>query len=222
MNSESILKLSNELSRNYDSYVQSHSWPGPEILFEMISEYIKTGETLLDLGIGTGLSSKPFYNAGLKIFGIEGASGMIEGCKRKKMTEEIVQFDLTSTSDFPFSGKTFDHVISYAVFHFIQDLDRLFFEVSGHINPLGIFAFSVMPYSVSQGESVVTNKKKVYANKNKVSDFITYSHTDQYIQNLLVSNNLLLRKENSVLAFIDGTENREVYFKLYVTQKLID
>jgi hypothetical protein len=51
----------------YESQVAETAWHGHEILFGLMFEYIKPNDSLLDIGIGTGLSSKLFNKAGLQV-----------------------------------------------------------------------------------------------------------------------------------------------------------
>jgi hypothetical protein len=50
----------------YDRQARETNWLGPEVVFGLVYEYVKPGETLLDLGIGSGLSSIRFHQAGLQ------------------------------------------------------------------------------------------------------------------------------------------------------------
>jgi predicted TPR repeat methyltransferase len=219
MESELILKLSDELSANYDSYMQNHGWKGPDILFEMIKDNITAGESLLDLGIGTGLSSQPFYDAGLRIFGIDGALGMIKICKSKKIAHELVLYDITSEVDFPFSGRIFEVAIAYAVFHFIDDLSTIFHTISDRLTSKGIFCFSILLDNTNPKTFKETSGEGVFVFENQKEGFKLYSHGDKYIKRLLESNHFNIKKRKSILAFINEEERREVYFELYVSQK---
>jgi hypothetical protein len=41
----------------YDARAQEYDWRGPEVAFGLSYRYVQPGESLLDIGIGTGLSS---------------------------------------------------------------------------------------------------------------------------------------------------------------------
>ena len=51
----------------YDEQARKTNWFGPEVVFGLAFEFVQPNESLLDLGIGSGLSALPFYKAGLKI-----------------------------------------------------------------------------------------------------------------------------------------------------------
>ena len=46
----------------YDNQARKTNWFGPEVVFGLAYEFVKTGESLLDLGIGSGLSSILFLS----------------------------------------------------------------------------------------------------------------------------------------------------------------
>ena len=70
--------ISREFAEGYDKQSLKYGWLGPEILFGLSYEYLNPGNTMLDIGIGTGLSSIPFHKAGLKIFGVDRSDEMLK------------------------------------------------------------------------------------------------------------------------------------------------
>lgn len=77
------IKSHDEFASIYDSKVKEYNSYGHEVLFGMCYEYIKPGDSLLDLGIGTGLSSVLFAKAGLNITGLEESLEMLKECRKK-------------------------------------------------------------------------------------------------------------------------------------------
>jgi ubiquinone/menaquinone biosynthesis C-methylase UbiE len=55
----------------------------------MCYEYIKSGDALLDLGMGTGLSSVLFVKAGLNITGLDGSLEMLKECQKKDSQKKL-------------------------------------------------------------------------------------------------------------------------------------
>jgi predicted TPR repeat methyltransferase len=126
----------------YDQQVVEYKCFAHDAVFGMCYEYVRPGERLLDMGIGTGLSSAPFARAGVQVHGFDGSGEMLRVCESKGYAKELRQFDLRELP-LPYPDATFDHVISHGVFHFFGDLEAIFKEVSRVIKPGGIFAFSV-------------------------------------------------------------------------------
>lgn len=77
-------------------------------MFGLLFKYVKKGDTLLDLGIGTGLSSLPFYQIGLKIYGIDISEDMLTICRKRKIAEDLRTRDLNDK--LPYDNQ-FDHII---------------------------------------------------------------------------------------------------------------
>lgn len=62
----------------YDREAEASGWFGPEVVFGLSYKYIRSGERIIDMGTGTGLSSVLYHKAGLQIFGMDISSDMIE------------------------------------------------------------------------------------------------------------------------------------------------
>ena len=67
------LEAANGYAGEYDKAGKERSWHGPEIIFGLMYDYIAPGESLLDIGIGTGLDAAIFKKAGLQVYGIDGS-----------------------------------------------------------------------------------------------------------------------------------------------------
>jgi ubiquinone/menaquinone biosynthesis C-methylase UbiE len=65
---------------NMSMRVENH---GHEVLFGLAYEYLSPGDTVLDVGIGTGLSTYLFYKAGLRVYGVDGSETMLDICRKK-------------------------------------------------------------------------------------------------------------------------------------------
>jgi ubiquinone/menaquinone biosynthesis C-methylase UbiE len=62
----------------YDQEAEETGWFGPEILFGLSFKYLQPNQSILDLGIGTGLSSVLFHKAGLEVHGLDNSPEMLE------------------------------------------------------------------------------------------------------------------------------------------------
>ncbi len=77
----------------YDSQVKIFNSFAHETLFGMCYEYLAAGETLLDLGIGTGLGSAPFARAGVTVTDLDGSAAMLEPCRAAYFAGDLQQHD---------------------------------------------------------------------------------------------------------------------------------
>lgn len=211
------LDLVNDFAPGYDSYINRCRWYGPEMLFGLMYEFISPGETLLDLGIGTGLSALPFHKAGLKIYGLDGSQAMLQLCEKKNIAQELKQCDF-SNPFIPFEIE-FNHIISYAVFHFLFDIQPLLSKISEKLIRGGIFGFSADVYNPSTDKDYLeTSVPGIYI-KTQQNGPIIYKHTIEYLENTLTNTGFRLIKTTYFLAFQDLNSQREVYFQLIIAAK---
>lgn len=159
-----------------------------DVLFGMCYEFIKPGQKLLDIGIGTGVSSLQFYRAGLNIYGLDSSSEMLDKTAERKFTEELRMCDI-SRELLPFADNYFDHVVCCGVTHFINDLSHLFSEVKRVLKKDGTFAFTFSPI----------NSKENYKGKMTQWGIMTYRHSPNYIEELTKIYNLQQVKEQRLL-----------------------
>jgi 2-polyprenyl-3-methyl-5-hydroxy-6-metoxy-1,4-benzoquinol methylase len=62
--------LHDSYAANYDSQIQEFDCHLADVLFGLCYEFIRPGDKLLDVGIGSGLSSQNFAQAGLNVYGM--------------------------------------------------------------------------------------------------------------------------------------------------------
>jgi len=141
-----------ESAREYDAQSRQYEWHGPEVLFGLAFEYVSAGETLLDMGIGTGLSALPFSKAGLSIVGIDASSDMLDVCRSKNAAWELKKHDILVTP-LPCPEGGFDHVIACGVFHLIEKLDPLVAEASRVLKEKGTFVFTFEKHRVGADDA---------------------------------------------------------------------
>jgi len=206
-------------AKEYDPLSKKHEWYSPEVLFGLAFEFVKRGQKLLDIGIGTGQSSLLFKKVGLEIYGIDGSNEMLKICEKKHIAKDLKRFDLTEIP-LPYIPKSFDHIISNGVFYFFKDIEPFFIEAERLIKGKGTFNFTV--------EDLKGTSNQEYVNKDNdlISERITekvgvhvYRHSEKYILSLIKKYNFELLKKMEYFAYNSPTENRDVYFKAYVLKK---
>ncbi len=78
-------KVYRKMAETYDNAAIAIDWKGPSLVFGLISDFIRPDQTVLDIGIGTGLGSEPFFRRGLRIYGMDISSSMLEVCEKKEI-----------------------------------------------------------------------------------------------------------------------------------------
>ncbi len=89
---------------------------------ELILEMLKPGrgETILDVGCGTGVFTRDIISAGSYVVGLDSSLPMLQraGRKLKRHPFRVVQGDMR---DLPFDENRFDKVVSVTAIEFIED-----------------------------------------------------------------------------------------------------
>lgn len=217
--SEINLESADDFAKSYDQYVMERKWKGPDILFKVMKAYITSGQRLLDVGIGTGLCALLFQQAGLQIYGIDGSQEMLHICESKNIAKKLMQWDITN--GLPNIKITFDHIISFAVLHMIEDLSPFFKGCKALLTKEGYLAFSVIKYdSEIDKEYKETDISGVYRYIDPESGIYSFRHSQDYNTEMLSLNGFTLLKKHTFLGFQDKEENREVYFTLFLTKNM--
>src|SRR5512142_151959 len=126
----------------YDEQARTSNWLGSEVVFGLAYEFIKPGESVLDIGIGSGLSSILFHRAGLRVFGLDGSAEVLQVCAAKHFTAELKLHDLRDLP-LPYPDGFADHLVCIAVLNSFKDLAPLFHEFARIVDRQGILAFTV-------------------------------------------------------------------------------
>jgi len=205
------LQEADKFAPNYDTVIGENGWYSPDIVFGLAFEFLKPGQRILDIGIGTGLSAVQFKRAGCSIIGTDGSKGMLEICESKDIADQLIQKDLTDSQPFPFDADIFHHIISIGVFHLLGDMSQMFSELSRIIIDEGTFSFTVDSF---------TNGTSQYAKlKDEESGVTSYKHCTSYIKKILKDNQFSILKKARFLAFGKTEWSDEIFFDAYIAQK---
>ncbi|MBL7073981.1 class I SAM-dependent methyltransferase [candidate division KSB1 bacterium] len=216
MNKKNSISGHDEYAAEYDQQVREYECFAHEALFGLSFEHVNPHDRLLDIGIGTGLGSLLFARAGLEVFGIDGSIEMMKICESKNIAKDLKQFDLQNTP-LPYSDGFFEHVISCGVFHFFDDLEPMFKEVSRIIKPRGIFAFTILAQTTEKEERVAGGNREAYSEMSREGITI-FMHRDRYIEKLLQGSGFDKLKMLKFLVW-SGQEDIDDLYYAYVAQR---
>jgi len=203
----------------YDRQAREHGCHAHEALFGMMYEFVSPGETLLDMGIGTGLGSILFHKMGLHVSGFDSSSGMLAMCEAKGFAAQLVQHDLQDVP-FPYPATSFNHVISLSVLHFFADLAPVFEETARIIKPRGVFGFTVEEQKPGQRAEYVIRIDGGPDRPAQEAVVNMHRHGDTHVRYLLAGNGFTPLKSFEFFADRHPTEERNIYFKAYVARKV--
>jgi ubiquinone/menaquinone biosynthesis C-methylase UbiE len=210
------LYLADLFAKEYDEKVVSQNWPGPSVIFGLVKSQLSGGNTVLDLGIGTGESSRLFKEAGCVVAGIDGSEEMLKICASKKIAEKLVLFDLHD-SPLPFSSQSFDIVVSHALFHLLSQISHLFSEASRILKTGGYFVFT-FDEAIKTGGYI--NIEEGIWERRTASNVLSCKHEWGYIQNLLSGNKFRFVEKKTYLAYSNTELNEDFYFTAVVAQSI--
>ncbi|KAA6301724.1 MAG: hypothetical protein EZS26_002189 [Candidatus Ordinivivax streblomastigis] len=218
MNSIKTIKSANDFAKDYDRYVQNYQWIGTDVLFGLMYEYIQSNQVLLDIGIGTGLSSELFKKAGLTIYGVDGAIGMIEVCKEKGIASKFCIADLIQDKAW-FENETVDHAVSHGVFHLIGDLMPIFKQTAVILKENGCFGFTYESIRNDMDSYTKSAIEGICKKQNLQSGIMVFRHSEEYITKILAMNGFSILKKIEFTAFTDERNRTKTYFTGIIVRK---
>jgi ubiquinone/menaquinone biosynthesis C-methylase UbiE len=208
-----------QYSRSYDSQVNEYHSHAHDVLFGMCYKYVKTGENLLDLGIGTGLSSVHFAKIGLEITGLDGSNEMLKECEKKKFAKELKKFNIQEIP-FPYQDESFSYVICCGVFHFFDLILPIFKDVQRVLKTGGIFAFTIASPTIEEKKSFF-DQIPDNINSPTAWGIPIFKHTDEYIYRISDELGFSILKEQKLLVKGGKDESDDILFKAIVMRKEI-
>lgn len=213
MTAEGALNAMSDASE-YDRKAEEYNWRGPEVAFGLVYAFVRSGESVLDVGIGTGLGSFLFHRAGLRVYGMDVSAQMLDACRQKQFAADLRQHDLTARP-YPYETASLDHAICIGVLHFFGDLRPVFGEVMRIVRDDGIFVFIVEDRAPGEEAKYVLGPEYTESG----SSVTMYRHGMEEIRRLLDDHELSLvrRLEFTMPMDREGTETFRA--KAYVAKR---
>tara|TARA_B100001063_G_scaffold134195_1_gene125548 strand:+ start:1007 stop:2308 length:1302 start_codon:yes stop_codon:yes gene_type:complete len=162
-----------------NNYTEKLLYRAPEKLKKMLIGNLKEVpifENAIDLGCGSGLSGLAFREYVNFLLGIDISENMISLVKERKIYDKLILSDLSELS--LLGDKSFDLIISSDVFPYKGNLEKIFSYIKTISSKKAFFIFST-EYS----ESLDDFKLELTGR---------YSHSHNYIKNLLMMNSFAL------------------------------
>lgn len=171
------------VASDYDDLLKQYEWQAPELLFNYLSKYIQSDTKLLDVGVGTGISSQRFHEQGVELYGLDNSPDMLSICKAKDVFKEVHLYDILKDDKIPYPNATFEYTICLGVLHFFSSLDHLFTEISRVLKRDGLFAFTIMENQMNDIPyiSETTNGIDLYFHNNNYINEITQKYNFAFI-----------------------------------------
>lgn len=121
------------LAQEYASHRTGYS----NELYDAIASFgLKRGATILDVGCGTGIASRPFHGNGFPVTGLDASEAMLSQAAQTLPNATLVQGEAEAL---PFPDERFDVVISAQTYHWV-DRARALAEAYRVMRPGGVIA----------------------------------------------------------------------------------
>lgn len=197
-----------DVASEYDDLCRQYQWLGPDLLFDFLSKYIREDTKLLDIGVGTGISSQRFHDMQVELYGLDNSSEMLAICEAKNVFKEVLLFDILE-DEIPYPEAHFEYLICLGVFHFFSSLDEIFAKISRVLKSNGFFAFTIIENSRDDKPFVIETTNEVHI----------YHHSTDYIRSLINQGNFMPLYEETFTTLKDLEKRETIDHKLIIVRK---
>jgi len=207
---ESLAKKCSLMAEQYDKDKETHLWNGPNVIFGLSYGYVNQGESILDIGIGTGLGSLLFHKAGLKVYGMDLSQEMLSVCEKKGIAEKLSIHDLTKIP-YPYRDSSVNHAICVGVLNHFENIEPVFMEAFRILKDKGIFGFIVADRK--------NTEKAMFEVQHANSCHRMFRHSTDDIQSLISKYGFCSLRELEFIISGHGEKGGENRLKAYVAGK---
>ncbi len=200
--------------RAYDDEAEATGWYGPEVAFGLTYAYVQPVESILDIGIGTGLGSILFRKAGLEIHGMDISPQMLDACRSKGFSS-LHLHDLGKTP-YPFDSESIDHAVCAGVFNFFSDLSPVFQETSRILRKGGLFVFVVGDRAENEAHAIEVGAEHTNSEKTVTM----YIHSGKQIAEWMARYGFEPLRSLSFTVFMDRERTKSMPARSYLARKI--
>jgi predicted TPR repeat methyltransferase len=197
-----------KMAEHYDETVATAGYHLPTDVYDWLKPYITEDmKTVLDLGIGTGLSSEQFQKHGFIITGVDGSETMLEQCRAKKIGTRLIQADL-GDGTIPVTGETFDIILCIGMFEFVLEPNTFLKNVSALAAPNALFVLVIRdpalnPQFTSMRLGANTIDRVAYEQDGVVAVHHEWSNVKQH----LYDGSFTVLEERQLIAYKSPTQH---------------
>lgn len=214
-----VIDYYNGFAERYDPMSVKYHWYSPQIMFGLLFDLLPDDPTILDVGIGTGLSSSQFKKIGAKIVGIDGSKEMLRRCREKYIAVDLFCLDIEK-EPFPVFKEPFDIVISNGVFYFFHDIVKPFLKCAQLVRSGGYLSINFESTQRNVYEAY-ENYSHSYIEENPVgkTGVITYRHHPSLFDRVARAAGMKELRRAKYYAYTSPQTGEEIFFTIAVWQK---
>jgi predicted TPR repeat methyltransferase len=196
----------------YDAEAEASGWFGPEVAFGLAYTYVQPGQSILDIGIGTGLGSVLFRKAGLNVYGMDISPKMLDACRSKGFT--ALQLHDLGKPPYPYDSESMDHAVCTGVLNFFSDLSLVFAETARILRKEGLFAFVVGDRVEGEAHEVQVGPEHTKSERT----VMMYRHSPEQIDTWLQRYGFELVRSLAFTIFMDRGRTRSMPARAYLAR----
>jgi len=220
-----IIELYNDkLAEQYDEAILKNKWRASDEAIKLLKEtnLIKRDLKILDLGIGTGQSTTPFFGKNCKMYGIDISNKMLKISKQKYSELITIKYDISKgLKELNFKHKYFDLIIAIGVLEFVKNIKKIIKEVSWLLKSDGYFIFTyelVLPNYKFQRLKAQYNAEGYIENPPNIMKFKLYRRSKREMDRILKDNRYKIIRNFNIKAFLKGPAKIPVYYSLVLAK----
>ena len=208
-----VEKQTQTIAQAYPVDAQETGWYGPQVAFGLIYEFIRPGQLILDIGIGTGSGAALFSKAGLTVHGMDYSREMLDACGRQGFSD-LKRHDLR-TLPYPYASACMDHVMCIGVLNFYRDLTPVFAEAARILRPGGFFVFGVADPAENGADEIIAGP----GHSGSDPDVTLYCHSSEQIRAWIEGAGFALCRTLSFSALMCRRKTTRLHIKACLAQK---
>lgn len=141
-NSTAIAAYYDEWAETYDATLKDWDYQAPQDAAKALCEYLKPGDSVLDVGCGTGMFGKALSDRlDCQIEGIDISSASLEKAEEHNWYNRLQRHDLQSPP-LPVADNTFEAAACVGVMTYIEDAPSLFVDLCRIVRAGGYILFT--------------------------------------------------------------------------------
>lgn len=202
-----------DFATEYDSLIERFQSYTDAAVFGLMYDHVRPGESVLDIGVGTGLASERLARYGLDVYGVDASQAMLKQCEAKGIAKELKLVDVNEGA-LTYKSEFFDHCLTCGVLHFFEDLSHVFGEAARLLRDGGTFTFTIMSDKDGGAEDRTVTRRPTRWGTD------VFHHGRGYVLDLCQRSGLKPVSWILVLGDVDPEGGGKNYYWIYVTRKV--
>ena len=126
---------------------------------EFLVSHMRPGQSVLDVGCGTGPMVDFFCSRGLHYCGLDVAQGMLDSISRQFSNapyKERIELQIGSSESIPYPDNSFDLIVGMGLLEYLDDMAPTFSEIARVVKPEGLAVLTI-PNLISLNRFLMRN-----------------------------------------------------------------